>query len=190
MTLSIHFISIMAVTNIHLLATQTRFPKTVMTNHLWLVWYRAQTPMGPKHWSLFVTYDTDEQALGTIYHVRLFPSSPSPFYSKSFFIQVEGNGWGTGQFSFMLHRGAQLKGARGSQAYEGRLYLGEIWDGVNGMMHEYCGAATEMINEHNDAHVVGESNCQDWCLLVIKSLEDGKFIPCGTKVRAKACPRR
>ncbi|KAI0688422.1 hypothetical protein BC835DRAFT_1284673 [Cytidiella melzeri] len=141
-----------------------------MTNHLWLVWYRAQTPLGPKHWSLFVTYDTDEQALGTIYHVR--------------------NGWGTGQFTFILRRGAQLKGARGSQAYEGRLYLGEIRDGVNEMMQEYCEAATEMINEHNDAHVVGESNCQDWCLLVIKCLEDGKLIPGGIKSRAKACPRR
>ncbi|KAI0337204.1 hypothetical protein BDW22DRAFT_1403499 [Trametopsis cervina] len=141
-----------------------------MTNHLWLVWYRAQTPMGPKHWSLFVTYDTDEQAPGTIYQVR--------------------NGWGTGQFTFKLIRGAQLKGARGSQAYEGRLYLGEIRDGVNGMMHEYCEAGTEMINEHNGAHVVGESNCQDWCLLVIKSLEDGRFIPGGTKTRAGACPRR
>ena len=39
----------------------------VMTNHFWLVWYRAQTPMGPKHWSLFVTYEIEEQALGTIY---------------------------------------------------------------------------------------------------------------------------
>ena len=58
------------------------------------------------------------------------------------------------------------------------------------MMHEYCEAATEMINEHNDAHVVGESNCQDWCLLVIKSLEDGRFIPGGMQVRARACPRR
>lgn len=27
--------------------------------------------MGPKHWSLFVTYDTDEEALGTIYQVCL-----------------------------------------------------------------------------------------------------------------------
>lgn len=43
---------------------------TVMTNHLWLVWYRAQSPTGPKHWSLFVTYDTDEEAMGTIYQVR------------------------------------------------------------------------------------------------------------------------
>ncbi|PSR70406.1 hypothetical protein PHLCEN_2v13711 [Hermanssonia centrifuga] len=101
-----------------------------MTNHFWLVWYRAQSPMGPKHWSLFVTYDTDEQALGTIY-------------------QVEGNGWGTGQFTSKTCRGVQLKGARGSQAYENRLYLGEIRDGVNGMMQEYCDAATEMINEHN-----------------------------------------
>lgn len=142
-----------------------------MTNHLWLVWYRAQSPMGPKHWSLFVTYDTDEEALGTIY-------------------QIEGNGWGTGQFTFRVCRGVQLKGARGSQAYEGRLYLGDIRDGVYGMMHEYCETAAEMINEHNVAHVVGESNCQDWCLLVIKSLEDGRFIPGGTKTRAAACPRR
>ena len=47
---------------------------TNMTNHFWLVWYRAQSLPGPKHWSLFVTYETDEQALGTIYQVR--PSSP------------------------------------------------------------------------------------------------------------------
>ena len=104
--------------------------------------------------------------------------------------QVEGNGWGTGQFTFKICRGVQLKGARGSQAYEGRLYLGDIRDGVHGMMQEYCEAGTEMINEHNGAHVVGESNCQDWCLLVIKSLEDGRFIPGGTKGRAHACPRR
>ncbi|KAF7797347.1 hypothetical protein EIP86_008542 [Pleurotus ostreatoroseus] len=54
-----------------------------MPNHFWLVWYRAQSPLGPKHWSLFVTYETDDQALGTIY-------------------QVEGNGWGTGQFVFRI----------------------------------------------------------------------------------------
>ena len=106
------------------------------------------------------------------------------------FGQVEGNGWGTGQFKFRVCRGVQLKGARGSQAYEGRLYLGEIRDGVNGMMQEYCEAATEMINEHNGVHVVGESNCQDWCILVVKSLEDGRFIPSGTQGRANACPRR
>ncbi|EKM57649.1 uncharacterized protein PHACADRAFT_138886 [Phanerochaete carnosa HHB-10118-sp] len=142
-----------------------------MTNHLWLVWYRAQSPLGPKHWSLFVTYDTDEEAPGTIY-------------------QIEGNGWGTGQFFFRVCRGIQLKGARGSQAYEGRLYLGDIRDGVNGMMQEYCEAAAEMINEHNTAHVVGEFNCQDWCIIVIKSLEDGRFIPGGANARAAACPRR
>ena len=42
---------------------------TNMTNHFWLVWYRAQSPLGPKHWSLYVTYDTEEEALGTIYQV-------------------------------------------------------------------------------------------------------------------------
>ena len=105
-------------------------------------------------------------------------------------MQIEGNGWGTGQFVFRVCRGVQLKGARGSQAYEGRLYLGDIRDGVNGMMQEYCEAASELINEHNTAHVVGESNCQDWCLLVIKSLEDGRFIPGGTQTRAAGCPRR
>lgn len=163
-----------------------------MTNHLWLVWYRAQTPMGPKHWSLFVTYDLDEQAIGTIYHVRiaLQASSTEILIPDNEYSQVEGNGWGTGQFTFNLHRGAQLIGARGSQAYEGRLHLGEIRDGVNGMMHEYCEAATEMINEHNGESVVGESNCQDWCELVVKSLEDGRCIPAGTRKRVAACPRR
>lgn len=41
-----------------------------MTNYFWLVWYRSRTTPGPKHWSLFMTYDTDDQAIGTIYQVR------------------------------------------------------------------------------------------------------------------------
>lgn len=104
--------------------------------------------------------------------------------------QVEGNGWGTGQFVFRIVRACQLKGARGSQAYEGRLYLGDIRDDVNGMLQEYCEAATEMINEHNALKIVGESNCQDWCILVIKSLEDSRLLPKGSEAKAAACPRR
>lgn len=165
-----------------------------MTNYLWLVWYRAQSPMGPKHWSLFVTYDTDEEALGTIYQVRaidlgdrVFPKAdgvaPPP-------LQMEGTGWGTGQFNFRICRGVQLKGARGSQAYESRLLLGAISDGLATMLHEYGAAAADMINEQNGARFVGESNCQDWALLLIKSLEDGRFIPAGTLEKATACPRR
>lgn len=111
-------------------------------------------------------------------------------YLILFDLQVEGNGWGTGQFVFRIVRGCQLKGARGSQAYEGRLYLGEIRDDVNGMLQEYCEAATEMINEHNAQKIVGESNCQDWCILVIKSLEDSRLLPRGSEATAGACPRR
>jgi len=117
-----------------------------------------------------MTYDTDEQACGTIY-------------------QAEGNGWGTGQFGTSVLRGIQLKGQRGSQAYESRLYLGEIHDGFNGMMKEYCDAATDLINEHNAARVVGELNCHDWCLAVISTLEDSKCLPPGTHARASRTPR-
>lgn len=141
-----------------------------MTNYFWLVWYRARSSAVPKHWALFMTYDTDEQACGTIY-------------------QAEGNGWGTGQFITSILRGIQLTGQRGSQAYENRLHLGEIHDGLNGMMKEYCDAATDLINEHNAKRVVGELNCQDWCLVVIKSLEDSRCLPSGTHERALRTPR-
>ena len=167
-----------------------------MTTYLWLVWYRAQSPLGPKHWSLFVTYEPDEEALGTIYQVRLTLQPPPLSLSNkrplhlTLITQLEGNGWGTGQFVFRVCRGVQLKGARGSQAYESRLHLGDIRDGVNGMLQEYCEAAAELINEHNTAHVIGDSNCQDWCLLVVKSLEDARFVPAGTYAKAKACPRK
>ena len=103
---------------------------------------------------------------------------------------MEGTGWGTGQFNFRICRGVQLKGARGSQAYESRLLLGAISDGLATMLHEYGAAAADMINEQNGARFVGESNCQDWALLLIKSLEDGRFIPAGTLEKATACPRR
>ncbi|KAI0782040.1 hypothetical protein C8Q75DRAFT_728144 [Abortiporus biennis] len=140
-----------------------------MTNYLWLVWYRARNSVGPKHWSLFMTYDADEQAVGTVYQV--------------------GNGWGTGQFSTNVIHGVQLKGVRGSQSYESRLYLGEVHDKFNGMLKEYCDAATDLVNEHNAARVVGDSNCQDWCLMVIKTLEDQRCLPPGSFERARTCPK-
>ncbi|KAI0078650.1 hypothetical protein K474DRAFT_1641311 [Panus rudis PR-1116 ss-1] len=145
-----------------------------MTNYFWLVWYRARSSMAPKHWSLFMTYDTDEQAIGTIYQVR--------------------NGWGTGQFLTSILRGVQLKGTRGAQSYESRLYLGEVHEKFvsNEMMREYCDAATDLINEHNATcgdGLVGEWNCQDWCLVVIRSLEDARCLPKGSLQRAERCPR-
>ena len=42
-----------------------------MTNYFWLVWYRPRNSSGPKHWALFLTYDTDDQAIGTIYQVSV-----------------------------------------------------------------------------------------------------------------------
>ncbi|KAK7685577.1 hypothetical protein QCA50_011444 [Cerrena zonata] len=141
-----------------------------MTNYFWLVWYRSRTTPGPKHWSLFMTYDTDDQAIGTIY-------------------QAEGDGWGNGQFTTSIIRGVQLKGPRGAQSYESRLYLGEMHDAFCSMLKEYCDAATELINEHNAERIIGESNCQDWCLVVIKSLEDARCFPAGTHAKACRCPR-
>ncbi|KAH8087187.1 hypothetical protein BXZ70DRAFT_544135 [Cristinia sonorae] len=143
-----------------------------MTNHFWLVWYRARSSVAPKHWALFMTYDTDEQAIGTAY-------------------QAQGDGFGSGQFTTAIHLAVQLKGPRGAHSYEDRLYLGTIPDSFtsNGMMKEYCDAATELINESNAARVVGESNCHNWCLLVIRGLEDAKCLKEGTWERARRCPR-
>lgn len=86
-------------------------------------------------------------------------------------------------------RGIQLKGERGSRAFESRFYLGEIRDTFKEMMKEYCDAATDLINEQNAINYVGESNCQDWCLMVIKSLEDARCLPAGIHERARTCPK-
>lgn len=57
------------------------------------------------------------------------------------------------------------------------------------MMKEYCDAATDLINEHNAKDIFGDSNCQDWCLLVIKSLEDARCLNPGTHDKAKSCSK-
>ena len=62
-------------------------------------------------------------------------------------------------------------------------------DAFCAMLKEYCDAATELINERNAQTVVGASNCHDWCLVVIRGLEDAKCLPGGAFERARRCPR-
>lgn len=206
-------------------------------NFFWLVWYRPRYSSGPKHWALFITFDTDDEAMGTIYQVSKSadPSSTSPLRQRKaeiifdraltlivlvtcndiltidciFFIacslpssarlafsslrsspwQAEGNGWGTGQFKTSVIRGVQLRGERGSRAFESRFYLGDIQDSFMGAMQDYCEAATELINETNGKDFIGSLNCQDWCLMVIKSLEDSRCLKPGTHDKARSCSK-
>jgi len=141
-----------------------------MANYFWLVWYNAVTRRAPKHWALMVTYEMDEDAFGTLY-------------------QTVGDGTGWGRFSTDIRHGAQLNSAHGDAAYGARLFLGAVADGVVEALRDYCDAATDMINAQNTQRGVGELNCQDWVLVLVRSLEDARLLEAGTLARVKRCPR-
>lgn len=101
-----------------------------------------------------------------------------------------GDGLGLGQFATDVTRHVQLVGERGSATYEGRLLLGPVADSVLELMEEYCHSATELINAVNKTRGVGDLNCQDWVLLIVKSLEDARLLKKGTLAKAARCPRR
>lgn len=42
----------------------------MMVNYLWLVWYRARSGRGLKHWAFVINYEADEEAYGTVYQVH------------------------------------------------------------------------------------------------------------------------
>lgn len=48
----------------------TGMPGQPIVAYLWLVWYDAPSKASPKHWSLAVTYETNERAYATFYEVR------------------------------------------------------------------------------------------------------------------------
>lgn len=77
----------------------------------------------------------------------------------------------------------------GAMAYEGKLLLGEILDNVVGALEMYSESAAEMVNSQNRKRGVGESNCQDWTMMIIRSLEDAQLLPKGTLARVERCPR-
>ncbi|EIN13588.1 hypothetical protein PUNSTDRAFT_41121 [Punctularia strigosozonata HHB-11173 SS5] len=137
------------------------------SNHLWLVWYYAPTAL-PKHWALILTYEADDESFGTSYQVE--EAGTKLVYRKD--------------------RGVPLQGPHGIAAYDDRLLLGMISDRVLQSLDEYCETATSMINECNEQRDVAQHlNSVDWCLLLIRCLEDSRFIPRGALEAAEGCPR-
>ncbi|KAI0690684.1 hypothetical protein BC835DRAFT_1363346 [Cytidiella melzeri] len=138
--------------------------------YLWLVWYQASSSTSPKHWALAVTYELHERAYATFY-------------------EITGDGNGMGQFLPRVVRRVHLTGTHGHQQYDGKMLLGEINDSVLGALEMYGESAVEIVNSHNRKHGLGESNCQDWAMIIIRSLEDSLFLPRGTLAKVEKCPR-
>lgn len=70
------------------------------------------------------------------------------------------------------------------------MLLGEIIDDVIKVMEEYGNTATEIVNSTNESRAgSGDLNCQDWILIIVRSLEDAGLLPNGALKRAKDCPR-
>lgn len=141
-----------------------------MVAYLWLVWYQANTRTSPKHWALAVTYEVHERAYATFY-------------------EITGDGSGMGQFLPGVVRRVHLTGTHGHQAYDGKLLLGEITDSVLGALEMYSESATELVNSQNRKRGLGESNCQDWAIIIVRSLEDSQLLPRGTLTKVERCPR-
>lgn len=104
-------------------------------------------------------------------------------------MQIVGDGSGMGQFHPNVVRRHHLTGMQGPHTYDGKYLLGEIFDNVVGALEMYAESAAEMINSHNRKCGVGESNCQDWVIIIVRSLEDAHLLPKGTLTRVERCPR-
>ncbi|KAH8100544.1 hypothetical protein BXZ70DRAFT_1008042 [Cristinia sonorae] len=141
-----------------------------MVAYLWLVWYHATSKLSPKHWALAVTYELNDRAYATFY-------------------QILADGSGMGQFLPNVIRRVHLMATHGDQAYDGKLLLGEILDNVVGALEMYSESAADMVNSHNRKRGVGDSNCQDWSMMIIRSLEDAQLLPKGTLMKVERCPR-
>ena len=118
-----------------------------------------------------------------------------------------------GQYVPRVVRRAHLTGTHGHQAYDGKLLLGEITDNVVTALEMYGESSVDIVNSHNRKRGLGESNCQvrepfirvscsltshpdrcpylcqDWALIIIRSLEDSQLLPGGTLAKAEKCPR-
>ncbi|CAL1696501.1 unnamed protein product [Somion occarium] len=152
------------------LGTRDHHRHSTMAAYLWLVWYHASSKMAPKHWALAITYEVNERAYATVY-------------------QMLGDGSGMGQFQPSVVRRVHLTGTHGAQSYEGKLLLGEVPDSVVGAMEMYSESATDLVNTKNRKRGVGESNCQDWTMIIVRSLEDAQLLPKGTLARVERSPR-
>ena len=103
--------------------------------------------------------------------------------------QIIGDGSGMGQFAPNVARRVLLMGTQGPHSYEGKLLLGEIFDNIIGALEMYSESAVDIVNTNNRRRGIGDSNCQDWVLIIVRSLEDAHWLPKGTLGRVERCPR-
>jgi len=141
-----------------------------MVGYLWLVWYAAPSKTARRHWALAVTYEAHENAYATFYEMATDAAA--------------------GRFQSKVVRRVHLTSAHGSQAYAGKMLLGEIIDSVLGALEMYSETAADLVNHYNQKRSQGTpSDYQDWATIIIRSLEDASLLPQGTLARAEKCPR-
>ncbi|TFK48762.1 hypothetical protein OE88DRAFT_1737534 [Heliocybe sulcata] len=145
-----------------------------MTNYLYLLWYLPQMG-GPRHWALFIVNSQEPDAYGTLFHCITDKTALARGYCCTFATDIR--------------FGVSIKGPRSIPTYEDRTLLGPVNDDVKLMMTEYAEAATQMVNEHNVPKGRTESNCHDWVLHILRSLDNSHLIEHGALGRAAACPR-
>jgi hypothetical protein len=96
-------------------------------------------------------------------------------------------------YELTIRRGMPLDGACDFDELDARLFLGFISDRVIETMELYAESATDLLNAKDSAighhPQTASPNCQDWCLAIIRSLEDAGCLEQGTLERASGCPR-
>ncbi|KAI0639185.1 hypothetical protein C8Q77DRAFT_44576 [Trametes polyzona] len=147
--------------------TNTSFP-SAMGAYLWLVWYNAASKLLPKHWTLAVTYEACDRAYATVYEVS---NELSGFYQSR------------------VIRRVHLTSNHPSGAYGGRILLGEVNDNALCSLEAYSDTAAELVNSQNRKRGQNSSNCHDWALIIVRSLEDALLLPQGALARLEKCPR-
>lgn len=94
-----------------------------------------------------------------------------------------------GQFQPSVTRRVHLTTTQGNRTYEGKTLLGEVPDTVVGALEMYSESAADLVNTKNRKRGIGESNCQDWAMIIVQSLEDAQLLPRGTLARVEHSPR-
>ncbi|KAH9835765.1 uncharacterized protein C8Q71DRAFT_763352 [Rhodofomes roseus] len=140
-----------------------------MVAYLWLVWYEAPAKAAPRHWALAVTYEAHDHAYATFYEVA--SDSTAARYQPR------------------VVRRVHLTSRHGTIPYAGKLLLGEITDQVLASLEMYSETAVELVNTHNRKRGAHESNCHDWAIIIVRSLEDALLLPVGSLARVEKSPR-
>lgn len=83
----------------------------------------------------------------------------------------------TGLYQSRVIRRVHLTSNHPSGAYNGKILLGEINDGVLCALEAYSETAAELVNSRNHKRGAGTQNCHDWATAIVRSLEDAMLLP-------------